>query len=347
MSALSNIITMQVIDKLRKKNIANGKRKSYEYTTEQFECSGDGYTGVFVIFSVIFAVITVIAVISFFTGGEDAGVAVYFFGVVTVLTIFASWASAHQRLIVDGNEATYVNVWGMKCHFQLTDVTQCLTTEQFLRLYIGNRKVATLDKDMYGLAFLEARCKEAGIQWRNKSGRSINKFTLVWHATRTIAWIFIWTIVGITALVIPVSISSRGFTVDAFVFIIEIELLMAAFFFGAVALMMLFFAIGLKEVNSIERALGLSFREEMARRGATGREFQDEEWFVESVPGKIEVLNRRFIKKWHGIKEVRTSGSSLYHVEFTDINGKRHKIGGHYKEHADKMCRWYLNRESK
>jgi hypothetical protein len=34
-------------------------------------------------------------------------------------------------------------------------------------------------------------------------------------------------------------------------------------------------------------------------------------------------------------------------VEFTDINGKRHKIGGHYKEHADKMCRWYLNRESK
>ncbi|MBE5908762.1 MAG: hypothetical protein E7278_08000 [Lachnospiraceae bacterium] len=90
MSALSNIITMQVIDKLRKRNENSGKRKSFEFTTEQFECSGDGYTGIFVIFSVIFAVITVIAVISFFTGGEDAGVAVYFFGVVTVLTIFAS-----------------------------------------------------------------------------------------------------------------------------------------------------------------------------------------------------------------------------------------------------------------
>ncbi len=343
MSNLSGYFAAKVVDKYRKKNEDEGNRKKSEFSTDRFECGAEVYTPIFVICGFFFALITIACVVGIFVDYKDSEVGVFFFGIATLLTFFAAWATAHHKLIVDGNDATYINVWGVKKTFHFSEVTKCLTSEQSLRLYIEDKKVARLDKDMYCIDLLMTRCKKDGIEFRSKSRAGITKFTLVWHATRTLAIVFFWTAIGVMALGFFVRVNSVGFALSNLVFILKIELLVAAFFGIMVVMLMLYFAIGLKEVRSIEKALDLSFREEMAKRGAIGREYQDEEWFVESIPGKIEVLNRRFIKHWLGIKAEGSGRTTVSFVEFIDINGKKRKIGGHYYEHAEKMNKWFFS----
>lgn len=343
MSYFSSIFTAQLVNRIRNKKTEEGKNKQCKHTLEHFECSNDVYSKVFIVLGVIIALLALFCLVSVGFDSKDAGLLLFFFGIVTLLTFFAAWVTAHQRLIVDGDDATYVNIWGSSKSFKFSDLTQCLTTEQFLYLYSGNKRVATLDKEMYSLELLEARCKSAGVEWRGKSRAGITQLTLAWHATRTVALIFFWLIVGMTVMMIPIRISSFGYIrLSDIRELLLIELYMVGCFGAIVLFMMLGFSTGLKEVWSIERTLGLSFREEMARRGAQGREYQDEEWFVEALPGKIEVLNRRFIKQWLGMKEDHNSRVTTYHVEFIDINGKKRKVGGHYQEHAVKMCQWYI-----
>ncbi len=342
MSNFSNFFTARIVDRVREKNIEEGRIKGDRFTIDQFECAGDTYAPVFVVCGILLVVITGICAICWIRGSEDADIATWFFGVITLLVFFAGWAAAHQRLVVDGNDATYVNVWGIKKKFQFSDVTVCLTTEQFRRLYIGSKKVATLDKDMYCLELLEARCDKEGIVWRDKGRTGITKLSLVWNATRTVGLIFFWLAVGLTIFMIPLRIHYVGFDPADIVFMLELTLYIWGFCGVSVLMMMLLFAPGLIQVFAIERALGLSFRQEMMVRGARGREYQDHEWFVESIPGKIEVLNRRFIGQWHGIVAERVSGRIMYHVEFTDINGKKRRVGGHYGEYAEKMNKWYF-----
>ena len=199
-----------------------------------------------------------------------------------------------------------------------------------------------MDKDMHGIERIEARGKKEGIELHRKFHAGITKFTLVWNATINFVWIFFWTLVGIAILLVLIKIVAGGFALSDILYILKIILLLVGILSAFVILMMLYFAIGLKkEVKSIEKALGISFCEEMARRGAIGKEYQDEEWFVESIPGNIEVMNRRFIKHWHGIKKEIVEDNTIYYIEFTDICDKKRKIGGHYKEHAEKMNDWY------
>lgn len=40
----------------------------------------------------------------------------------------------------------------------------------------------------------------------------------------------------------------------------------------------------LKEIRAIKKGLGVIFNQEMRARGATGREFQDRDWFVAVYP---------------------------------------------------------------
>ena len=330
MSYFSGASTVHLVNLIKNKNEEKGNKKLAQSSADQFECAADGYSIAFVIFGLFFAILTAISVVCLFRDVEDAVVAIFVFGVITLLSLFAAWATAHHRLIVEGNEATYVNVWGITKKFSFSDVTKCLTTEQSISLYIENKKVVTLSKDVYGLKFLQERCKKDGIEWGNKSHAGITKFTLVWHASRTLALILFWATVGIVVLMVVISISSGKNPLDQIVLLLELTLYIAGMFGCMFLGFMLYFALGLKEVKAIEKGLGLSFREEMAKRGAIGREYQDEEWFVETAPGKIEVLNRRFIKAWLGIKNNRSGRVTNYHIEFIDINGKKRSIGGHY-----------------
>lgn len=179
-------------------------------SADQFECAADGYSIAFVIFGLFFAILTAISVICLFRDVEDAVMAIFVFGVITLLSFFAAWATSHHRLIVEGNEATYVNVWG------------------------------------------------------------ITKFTLVWHASRTLALILFWATVGIVVLMVVISISSGKNPLDQIVLLLELTLYIAGMFGCMFLGFMLYFALGLKEVKAIEKGLGLSFREEMAKRGAIG-----------------------------------------------------------------------------
>lgn len=180
---------------------------------------------------------------------------------------------------------------------------------------------------------------------RGKARGRITKFSLVWGSTRTLALIFVWGAVAVAVLIGLGYMFSAGFSLDELVKMLLFDLYIVIMFSIIVLVFMLFFAFGLKEIRSIEKALGISFTEEMARRGAEGREYQDEEWFVEAAPGKIEVLNRRFIKAWGGVKMGTPQGSKMYYIEFTDINGEVRKIGGTVqKSYAEKMDDWYYKR---
>ena len=338
MSYTSNKLTAAVIEDVRKKSKEEEKKLKKGYDLNHFEVRGLNLTPLAVICIIVFGVIMTIGAIS---NRGDAGEMlgfIAFFVVVALLFGFMGWASAHQRLIVNGNDATYVNIWGAKREFKFSDVTAVLTTEQFMRLYVGNKKVATLDKDMHCLDLLMERCEKENIPWQPMDNSCISKLSLTWNSVRTIAWIFIWTFVGISVILIITQITSMHLD---FLEFLEYELLMAGFFAAFVVIMMLAFGVQLKEVRAIEKELGVNFNSEMKLRGAIGREYHDNEWFVEAIPGRIEVLNRRFIKEWHGIKSESTNGTTMYHVEFTDINGKKRKVGGHYEEYAEAMEKWY------
>lgn len=338
MSYTSNKLTAFILEDVRKKSKEEEKKVKKGYDIDHFEVRGLNLTPLSVIGIIVFGIIMAIGVISNFGDSKEMLGFIIFFVIAALLCGFMGWASAHQRLIVDGDNAVYVNIWGGKREFKIKDVTAVLTTEQFMRLYVGNKKVATLDKDMHCLDLLMERCEKENIPWQPMDNSCISKLSLTWNSVRTIAWIFIWTFVGITVILVITQITSKHANLLEF---LGYELMIAGFFAAFVLFMMLGFGVQLKEVIAIEKALGVNFNSEMKLRGAKGREYHDNEWFVEAIPGRIEVLNRRFIKEWKGIKRDSTSGTAMYHVEFVDINGKKRKIGGNYQEYAEAMEKWY------
>ena len=56
-------------------------------------------------------------------------------------------------------------------------------------------------------------------------------------------------------------------------------------------------ARGILEIGRQERELGFSFSDEMAARGATGTELEDDDWFVSISNARIVAFRRDYLKK--------------------------------------------------
>ena len=56
-------------------------------------------------------------------------------------------------------------------------------------------------------------------------------------------------------------------------------------------------ARGILEIGRQERELGFSFTEEMAARGATGTELEDDDWVVSISNARIVAFRRDYLKK--------------------------------------------------
>lgn len=56
-------------------------------------------------------------------------------------------------------------------------------------------------------------------------------------------------------------------------------------------------ARGILEIGRQERALGFSFSEEMASRGATGTSLVDDDWFIEISNARVVAFRRDYLKK--------------------------------------------------
>ena len=338
MSYFSNILIAQIMGKEREKKRRRESRKRKKFDQDRFECYGVNFVPLCVGASIFFAAILIAGIISDHESATDVAGKVYMFGVLIALCLGVAWADAHQKLEVNGDDAAYTNIWGIKRKFKFSEVTECKTTDLFIRLYAGKKRVAFLDKDMYCIKLLEERCRRDGITWESKYKSRISKVSLVWSSSRLLAWLFFWIFIILSIMLIPFEIITFGFVMKN---IFEAEALIATISFLILTGIVLIVSRDLKEIRSIEVGLNTDFNYMMRQRAAFGKKYQDEEWFVEATPGKIEVLNRRFISKWYGIKKDVNAGATAYHIEFKDINGMKHKIGGHYKKYAESMDKWY------
>ena len=338
MSYFSTMLIARIMGKEREKKRRKDGRRRKKFNSDHFECYGPDFVSLFVGAGIFFAVILIAAIVSDHENVRELAGTVWIFGVIIALCLGLAWSNAHQKLEVNGDDAAYTNIGGIKRKFKFSEVTECLTTDLFIRLYAGKKRVAFLDKDMYCIKLLEERCQRDGIIWESKYRSRITKLSLVWSSTRLFAWIFFWTFVIVSIIGIPHRIITMGFVLKD---LLELEALFAAILFLMIIVLMFIVSRDLKEIRSIELGLYANFNYMMQQKSAVGKKYQDEEWFIETAPGKIEVLNRRFIAKWYGIKKDSESGAITYHIEFKDINGIIHKIGGHHREYAENMDEWY------
>lgn len=338
MSYYSKIITAKTLDKCRKRDNQKENKKRLKYDVNHFECSTVSYLPIFIVGIIFFTILLIVCIVTNLNDIKEVLGVIWEFVFFIAFFTFVAWGCEHKKLSVDGADVVYANALGFKRHFRFPEITKCLTTEQYIKLYVGNRKVTTLDKDMHCLEFFIARCNKEGIKWKPQNKRNISKTTLVLNASRTLSRIYIWLFIFISIVIVPVSLIRHVELIE----ILEIEAILLFFVGIGIIAIMICNLINLKEVRLIEKNLNINFNDEMRQRRAIGREYQYEDWFIEAIPGTIEILNRKFIKEWCGVKSEETSNyNKVYHIEFIDINDKRHKIGGHYIQYAQAMDQWY------
>ena len=92
---------------------------------------------------------------------------------------------------------------------------------------------------------------------------------------------------------------------------------------GVLPLIMLSMPIrGAHEITLQERELGFSFAQEMAARGATGTEFEDDDWFVSISNARIVAFRRDYIKRLSAVEGTESGDRCVV----TAKNGKKHKV---------------------
>ncbi len=218
------------------------------------------------------------------------------FGHAMALAGMAIWALLSiPRIDVDGERILSRNAFGIRRESTFGNITHATLHTQMMRidLYEGERKFCSVSLEGVCSLNLLARLEEEGIEVSDAIKGPMTKAGLCWAAIKPLAIVF-----NGMALVFSLVIAFMAvFTEGGARLLLLVPFL---FLFIGVLLPLLMLSMparGILEIGRQERELGFSFSDEMAARGATGTELEDDDWFVSISNARIVAFRRDYLKK--------------------------------------------------
>lgn len=218
------------------------------------------------------------------------------FGHAMALAGMAIWALLSiPRIVVDGERILSRSAFGIRRETTFSSITRATLHTQMMRidLYEGDRKFCSISLEGVCSLNLLARLEEEGIEVSDAIKGPMTKAGLCWAAIKPLAIVF-----NGMALVFSLVIAFMAvFTEGGARLLLLVPFL---FLFIGVLLPLLMLSMparGILEIGRQERELGFSFSDEMAARGATGTELEDDDWFVSISNARIVAFRRDYLKK--------------------------------------------------
>ena len=218
------------------------------------------------------------------------------FGHAMALAGMAIWALLSiPRIDVDGDRILSRSAFGIRKESTFGNITRATLHTQMMRidLYEGERKFCSVSLEGVCSLNLLARLEEEGIEVVDAIKGPMTKAGLCWAAIKPLTIVF-----NSMALVFSLVIVFMAlFTEDGARLLLLVPFL---FLFIGVLLPLLMLSMplrGIYEIGRQERELGFSFSDEMAARGATGTELEDDDWFVSISNARIVASRRDYLKK--------------------------------------------------
>lgn len=218
------------------------------------------------------------------------------FGHAMALAGMVIWALLSiPRIDVDGERILSRSAFGIRRETTFSSITRATLHTQMMRidLYEGERKFCSVSLEGVCSLNLLARLEEEGIEVSDAIKGPMTKAGLCWAAIKPLAIVF-----NGMALVFSLVIAFMAvFTEGGARLLLLVPFL---FLFIGVLLPLLMLSMparGILEIGRQERELGFSFSDEMAARGATGTELEDDDWFVSISNARIVAFRRDYLKK--------------------------------------------------
>lgn len=218
------------------------------------------------------------------------------FGHAMALAGMAIWALLSiPRIDVDGERILSRNAFGVRRESTFGNITRATLHTQMMRidLFEGDRKFCSISLEGVCSLNLLARLEEEGIEISDAVDGPMTKAGLCWSAIKPLTIVF-----NGMALVFSLVIAFMAvFTEGGARLLLLVPFL---FLFIGVLLPLLMLSMparGILEIGRQERELGFSFSDEMAARGATGTELEDDDWFVSISNARIVAFRRDYLKK--------------------------------------------------
>lgn len=219
------------------------------------------------------------------------------FGHAMALAGMAIWALLSiPRIDVDGGRILSRNAFGIRKETTFGNITRATLHAQMMRidLFEGDRKFCSISLEGVCSLNLLARLEEEGIEVSDAVDGPMTKAGLCWSAIKPLTIVF-----NGMALVFSLVLAFMAvFTDEGARLLVLIPFLFLFIGGGFLPLLMLGMpARGILEIGRQERALGFSFSEEMASRGATGTSLVDDDWFIEISNARVVAFRRDYLKK--------------------------------------------------
>lgn len=218
------------------------------------------------------------------------------FGHAMALAGMVIWALLSiPRIDVDGERILSRSAFGIRRETTFSSTTRATLHTQMMRidLYEGERKFCSVSLEGVCSLNLLARLDEEGIEVSDAIKGPMTKAGLCWAAIKPLAIVFN----GMELVFSLVIAFMAVFTEGGARLLLLVPFL---FLFIGVLLPLLMLSMparGILEIGRQERELGFSFSDEMAARGATGTELEDDDWFVSIGNARIVAFRRDHLKK--------------------------------------------------
>lgn len=218
------------------------------------------------------------------------------FGHAMALAGMVIWALLSiPRIDVDGERILSRSAFGIRRETTFSSITRATLHTQMMRidLYEGERKFCSVSLEGVCSLNLLARLEEEGIEVSDAVDGPMTKAGPCWSAIKPLTIVF-----NGMALVFSLVIAFMAVFTDAGARLLLLVPCLFLFIGGLLPLLMLSMpARGIYEIGRQERELGFSFSDEMAARGATGTELEDDDWFVSISNARIVAFRRDYLKK--------------------------------------------------
>ena len=251
--------------------------------------------------------------------------ALVWFGHAMALAGMGIWALVSlPRLDVDGEHIVIRTALGRRKRAMFSQITRATLHTQMMSVVLyagdcgGERKLATVNLEGTCATNLLARLAQEGIEVADAVQAPMTKARLCWAAIKPLTLVF----VGM-AVVFSLVIAFMALFTDEGAGLLVIIPFLFILIGGVLPLIMLSMPIrGAYEITLQERELGFSFAQEMAARGATGTEFEDDDWFVSISNARIVAFRRDYIKRLSAVEGTESGDRCVV----TAKNGKKHKV---------------------
>lgn len=198
------------------------------------------------------------------------------------------------RIDVDGDGVSARNVLGMRRRTHFSQIVRATVNTQMMSiaLYTARGKFASISLESVCADNLLRRLDKEGIEVADAVQGSMTKARLCWLAIKPLATVFMGIAAAsslvIVILVVFANVGVRVLWMVPFLFVLLGALLPIC--------MLGLPARGIYHIGCQERELGFSFAKEMDSRGATGAEYEDEDWFISISNARVVAFRRDYIK---------------------------------------------------